>query len=157
MFFSNVFPTLHKLLRQEFTDFIDVEVSFLLSMVEAFGVQHRITARLPTCIKLIRVCRCEFLKYKHDQEINMRLAAWGRLSSDYRQTDGQAERQTDRVTDRQTDWQTDWETEWLTDWQNDWLTDRQTDWLTAPIGLWALISVTRRSDLTHRTCNPNIW
>jgi len=75
MFFSNVFPTLPKLLRKELTDFIDVEVSFLLSMVEAFGVQHRITARLPNCIKFIRVCRWEFLKYKHDQEINMRLAA----------------------------------------------------------------------------------
>jgi len=53
MFFSNVFPTLHKLLRQELTDFIDIEVSFLLSTVEAFGVQHRVTARLSTCIKLI--------------------------------------------------------------------------------------------------------
>jgi len=75
MFFSDVFPTLHKLLRQELTDFIDVEVSFLLLMVEAFGVQRRITARLPTCIKLTRVCRWEFLKYKHNNEINKRLAA----------------------------------------------------------------------------------
>jgi hypothetical protein len=53
MFFSDVFPTLHKLLRQELTDFIDIEVSFLLLMVEAFGVQHCITARLSTCSKLI--------------------------------------------------------------------------------------------------------
>jgi hypothetical protein len=53
VFFSNVFPTLRKLLRQELTDFIDIEVSFLLSMVEAFGVQHYITARVSTFIKLI--------------------------------------------------------------------------------------------------------
>lgn len=46
MFFSNLFPTLYDLLREELTDSFNTEASFTLSMDEGFDVQICMNARL---------------------------------------------------------------------------------------------------------------